>query len=153
MIDVLTAAEMAVAEIRKHNLFVSSIELTPGSEGSRKHNWRTGEMTRPCLPQVSMRMFSRPEAFLAWCEHLDVERIRVTRRAFDTCLHADTDLYGLCWAVHSSMSRPKSGPHLPGIKPTWWRQPSGRASDDGWITLPDLRVTFAALGVVEVADV
>lgn len=153
MIDVLTATEMALAEIRKHSLPVISLDITPGSPASHKWNWRTKNHTRPVLTQVSLRLFHKPAAFLAWCEHLDAERIRVKRRDLDTCLHADVDLYGLCWSMHSSVSRPDAGPHLPGIAVAWERQPSGRAGNEAVVSLQDLRVTLTALTALDVREV
>ena len=150
MIDLLTAADMALAEIRKHDLSTETLEIKPGSPTTRKWSTRTGDFTRPYLPTVTLNMFSRPVAFLAWVEHLDVERVRVHRRALDTCLYADVDLYGLCWEVNSSVDRPGSGPHLPGITVDWIRQRSGRRGDDAWISPLDLRATLSVLGVVEV---
>lgn len=149
MIDVLTAAEMAIAEARRHHLPIGSIEVAPGSTTAKRWSAATRDFTRPVLPKVTLCVFSQPAAFLAWAEHLDVERVHVERRALDTCLHADVDLYGLTWSINSSLSRPKQGPHLPGITVDWPRRPSGRARDEAWIPLSDLRTTLTALGVVE----
>ena len=153
MIDVLTATDMALEEIRKHSLPVVTLEITPGSPTSHKYDWHTKDYTRPVLPQVSLRLFGKPAGFLAWCEHLDAERIWVKRRDLDTCLHANVDLYGLCWSMNSLVSRPDAGPHLPGVAVAWERQPSGRAGNEAVISLQDLRVALTALGVLEVSGV
>lgn len=149
MIDVLTATEMAVAEARKHHLPIGSIEVQPGSTTAKRWNAATRDFTRPVLPQVTLCVFSRPDAFLAWAEHLDVERVHVERRALDTCLHADVDLYGLTWSLNSDLSRLEKGPHLPGITVDWPRYPSGRQKDSAWISLQDLRTTLSALGLAQ----
>lgn len=146
MVDLLTAAEMAVALMRQHNLTTGSIEINPGWPKARRWNSQTGDMSRPVLTSVRLHM-SNPVAFLTWCEHLNMDRIHVRRRDMDTCLNANIDRDGLCWMVGSSLRRPYDGKHLPGIAVDWRRQPSGRRGNDAWITLPDLRATFAALGV------
>lgn len=147
MVDILTAAEQAIAVMRQHNLTTGTIEVKPGIPGAMGWNHREQKHNRPVLTEVELCMFHNPAAFLCWAEHLEVERISVQRRELDTCLHANIDRDGLRWSIHTSTSRPHGGQHLPGITVDWMRQPSGRRGNEAWITLPDLRATFAALGI------
>lgn len=147
MIDVLTAAETAITEMRQHNLTTRTLQIKPGWPGARGWNRDEQAWTRPRLTEIQLSMFGQPAEFLRWAEHLSVERIRVQRRDFDTCLHANIDRDGLCWSIHTDTHRPADGQHLPGIAVEWIRQSSGRRGNEAWITLPDLRVTFAALGI------
>jgi hypothetical protein len=147
MIDILTAAEHAIAVMRQHNLTTGTFEVKPGMPGAKGWNFTEKAYTRPILTEIQLCMFGKPAAFLRWAEHLNVERIRVKRRDLDACLHADTDRDGLRWSIHTDTSRPVDGQHLPGITVNWIRQHSGRRGDEAWITLPELRATFTALGI------
>jgi hypothetical protein len=143
MLGVLDAAEIAIDEMREHGLTANHIEFRPGSEG-RRWDHKTQDFTRPCFPQV--RLHGTPQQFLAWAEHLQVERIHVKRRDMDTCLNAGIDRDGLCWLLGGSVAR-EGKQHLPGITVDWRRQKSGRRGDDAHITLPELRTTLGALGI------
>ena len=152
MVDILTAAETAIAVMRQHNLTTGTFQVKPGWRGARSWDFAAKTYTRPVLTEIELCMFSNPAEFLRWAEYLNVERIRVQRRDLDTCLHADTDRGGLRWSIHTSTGRPFDGNHLPGITVDWIRQSSGRRGNEAWIRLPDLRVTFAALGITETVD-
>jgi hypothetical protein len=152
MVDILTAAEQTIAVMRRHNLTTGTLQVKPGMPGAKGWNFAEKAHTRPILTEVELCMFGKPAEFLRWAEHLRGERIRVQRRDFDTCLHADTDRDGLRWSIHTDTRRPHDGKHLPGITVDWIRQESGRRGNEAWITLPDLRATFAALGIVDTAD-
>lgn len=147
MVDLLTAAETAIAVMRQHNLTSNSFGVTPGQPGAKGWNSEEQAYTRPILTEIQLSMFNAPAKFLRWAEHLDIERIWVQRRDYDTCLHANTDRDGLRWSIHTSARRPLAGRHLPGITVDWERQPSGRRGNSAWITLPDLRATFTSLDV------
>jgi hypothetical protein len=151
MVDILTAAEQAIAVMRQHQLTPATFEVAPGQPGAKGWNFAEKAHTRPILTEIQLCMFGKPAEFLRWAEHLNVERILVQRREFDTCLHADADRDGLRWSIHTDTRRPYDGKHLPGITVDWIRQDSGRRGNEARITLSDLRATFAALGVVDTA--
>jgi hypothetical protein len=151
MVDILTAAEQAIAVMRQHQLTTGTFEVKPGWPGAKGWNFAEKAHTRPILTEIQLSMFGKPAEFLRWAEHLNVERILVQRRDFDTCLHADADRDGLRWSIHTDTRRPYDGVHLPGITVDWIRQDSGRRGNEAYIPLPDLRATLAALGVVETA--
>ena len=143
ILDVITAAETATTEMREHGLTANYIEFRPGSEG-RRWDHETRDFTRPCFPQV--RLHGTPQQFLAWVEHLQVERIHVKRRDMDACLNAGIDRHDLCWLLGASVAR-EGKQHLPGIDVDWHRKKSGRRGDDAWITPQELRIALVALGL------
>jgi hypothetical protein len=142
--DLLTATETAIAEIRKTGLYVGRLDVQPEIPGARRDP-DTQDWTCPRLAEVGLMMFSRPDAFLAWAEHLAPDRVSVQRRDWDTCLHFWVDRIGVTWRVSGSVSRPE-GKHLPGIDVDWERQPSGRRGDHAWITVAELRTALTVLG-------
>lgn len=144
--DILTTAEHALAQIRAHNLNADTFDVDRAQQGnSLKYDHATGERSRPCLPEVKLTIFSDTAAFLAWCDYLQATRVRVWRGDHAVYFHLDNDMNELCWKVSTSVQRQPSRPHLPGIKPEWKRNGSGRPGKDAWISVEELRVTLAAL--------
>lgn len=152
MVDILTAAEQAIAVMRQHQLTTGTLKAIPGQPGAKGWNFTEKTYARPILTEIQLSMFGEPAEFLRWAEHLNVARISVKRRDFDTCLHADADRDGLRWSIHSDVSRPVDGKHLPGITVDWARQGSGRRGNEAYILLPDLRATLTTLGIADAAD-
>lgn len=146
-VDVLDAAAILTTETRQNGLTVHTFEIHPGRQGVDEPRRQVPAQ----LTEIRLHLFGKPDLFLRWIEHLQVEQVHVHRRAFDTCLHASAVLHGLRWRINGDVSRPyDSGrylPHLPGIIVDWAKQPSGRRGDDAYITLPELRTTVAALGI------
>lgn len=151
--DILAAAEKALAEIRAHNLHAHTFDVDQPQQGNLgKYNHATGDRTRPCLPELKLTIFNDTAAFLAWCDYLHTTRVRVWRGDHAVYFHLDDDQADLCWKVSTSVQRDPSRPHLPGIKPEWKRNGSGRAGKDAWISVEELRVTLAAMNPVAVAS-
>lgn len=144
MIDILSAAELALAEIRAHQLRADTFDVRQPQQGDLKYDRGTGERSRPCLPEIKLTV-GDAAAFLAWCEYLQATEVRVWRAAFNVYFHLDNDRADLCWKVSTCVKRLPSGPHLPGIKPQWKRTGSNRPGKDAWISLEELRITLAAL--------
>lgn len=149
MVDILAATEQAIAVMRRHNLTAGTLKAIPGQPGAKGWNFTEKTYARPILTEIQLSMFGKPAEFLRWAEHLDVERIFVKRRDFDTCLHANADRDGLRWSIHSDVPRPVDGKHLPGITVDWARQESGRRGNEAYISLSDLRAALTALGIVD----
>lgn len=152
MFDVLTATELALAEIRAHNLHAAGLAVSRGQQGNMgKYNPATDDWSRPCLPEIRLSVYHDAPAFLAWCDYLQSTRVRVTRGDYSIHFHLDDDRGELCWKVVTNVKKPASGPCLPGIKPEWKRNRSNRPGNAALITVDELRTTFEALGVLAVA--
>lgn len=146
--EVLGAQETVAWFAREHNLTVERVECHRRGSGNRFDG--TG-WNKPCLPTVTLapcgRGAGRAVEILRWVEALRVEKIRVQRRDFDTCLNAYVDHLGITWQIWGSLSRGDAKVHLPGITPPWRRDKSGRLTDEGSVTPAELRTALTNLGV------
>jgi hypothetical protein len=152
--EVLTAMTAVQQTVNEHDLPAGSVDIR-GAYPGMKHwdpavEWdgSIDGWTLPDQPTVHIRLYGDPIGFYRWCEALNVDRIQVERRDFDTLLNAEVRKDGITWQIAGDANRPaKPNPHLPGI-PAPWKRDNGRLTNYGRISRDDLRTTLTALGVL-----
>jgi hypothetical protein len=145
--ELLDAQTTAIAFIREHGLYADSIDLRLGSTTARRWNRETQDFDRPCMPiRATVCMFRHPEEFLRWADALPPADVLVKRRDGDTCLNLYSDHANITWEIASGISRPETGPHLPGIPAPWTRNRRRALTDHGRISAEQLRTVLATLG-------
>lgn len=141
MAGLLDAQERTAALIRTHGLWAGFIQYNPRpAPRSGKEPW----------PSVVLMLHPRPAEALRWLDVLQVEQVAVSCGASDTAFYGRVAHDGVWWGVGGSLPYTTGCPRLPGATVQWRRSSTtGRALDDGTMTVTDLTAAMKNLGVLD----